>query len=808
MSKDMRCRNVFVMHSGGARNVSGTSFQINRTDKRNMKRTLLLIAVIVIVGALPVFWQYGTFMICTDYMRQQIPFIMETKRMLESGTPFWSWNTYVGDNFWAGYAFYSLTSPFVWLVALLPYRCIVHGLFLTLVLKYMCAFATSYAYIRKMGVGKQNSRIGGLMYCFSSYAITNSFYYHFFEPLIVFPLLLLGIERFIRSERYSMTTLTLAAFAVAFVNYYFAVCSFLAAIIYLFCRFVFSDVRVPLRRIMAGVGATALGVAMSSIVLLPTALHLMGNPRITRLSGLDYTAWWYALDRLRTLLMPQVIEQPTSLFRLSGWNSCSVTLPVVGVLMAFLYWWRVRRDWISWLLLLSVLVYLTPCTSAFSMMTNPNYVRWGYALSLFLSLATAMWMERDDKRLSQSCVTVYACCGLSVFALAVCLGHGWQAEVREIPELIAGLYVLLFLVSILCLLLYVRSGARRMVLVGGMAVCVVMQMWAFYAIRTEPYLRHVDHEHWAMARTYVLDNDVERSAEDMHYRTAFISPGYPNVAMLLNRPDVQTFHSVPNNAAMRVFALADSTGCHGRVSFTPNINHRSFYALMSVREIVTFDNAHDSVLPAGLSVVAAEDSCRNNAGDALHRYLNVDYIPMGFTYTRFMTESMADSLLSSAPSVDMPAVMLDAMVVPDSLSTEFSRVLPLCRPSVVSDIDSLVRERRVCSSQSFNGTTRGFTAMMTMPRENYVFFSVVADKGFTAFVDGEPVPVHPVNHGMSAILVPAGTHEVEFRFVPRGLMPGLAISLLALAVLLLLFMAERRYAIAQCISHNHIGNDA
>ena len=65
----------------------------------------------------------------------------------------------------------------------------------------------------------------------------------------------------------------------------------------------------------------------------------------------------------------------------------------------------------------------------------------------------------------------------------------------------------------------------------------------------------------------------------------------------------------------------------------------------------------------------------------------------------------------------------------------------------------------------------------------------------------------PVNHGMSAILVPAGTHEVEFRFVPRGLMPGLAISLLALAVLLLLFMAERRYAIAQCIIHNHIGND-
>ena len=66
----------------------------------------------------------------------------------------------------------------------------------------------------------------------------------------------------------------------------------------------------------------------------------------------------------------------------------------------------------------------------------------------------------------------------------------------------------------------------------------------------------------------------------------------------------------------------------------------------------------------------------------------------------------------------------------------------------------------------------------------------------------------PVNHGMSAILVPAGTHEVVFRIVPRGLMPGLAISLLALAVLLLLFIAERTHAIAQCITHNQIGNYA
>lgn len=765
---------------------------VYRPQKNNMKRTLFLISIIVIVGALPVFWQYGTFMICTDYMRQQIPFIIETKRMLESGTPFWSWNTYFGDNFWAGYSFYTLTSPFVWLNALMPYKWLVDGLFLTLVLKYLCAFATAYAYFRKIDISKENSRIGGLMYCFSSYAITNTFYYHFFEPLIVFPLLLLSIERFLRSERHSATTLALSAFAVAFINYYFAVCSFLAALIYLFCRLVFSDIRVTWRRISLGVCAAVLGVAMASVVLLPTALHLMGNPRITRLSGLDYTAWWYALERLRVLFMPQVIEQPTSLFRLSGWNSCSVTLPVVGIFLSFMYWRQSRRDWIAWLLLLAVFVYLTPCTSAFSMMTTPNYVRWGYALSLFLCLATVRWLEQTSVRVRLGHVWLYALCGLAVFVVAVWLGHGFECKTKEIPELIASLYLLLFLVNIICLLLYAKSGCRRRVLAAGIAICAVMQMWAFYALRTETYLGLVDSEHSTMARTYVLENDIERSASDMHYRTAFMSPEYPNVAMLLNRPDVQTFHSVPNNAAMRVFALADSTGYPGRIMFTPNINHRSFYALMSVREFFTFYKNPGSVLPAGVRAKAVVVSSVERRNYAHHVYMNEDYIPMGFTYDRYIKESVADSLMSSCPKADMPAAMLDAMVVPDSLCPKVGRVMELCSLPTASDIDSLVMARRKCSSQGFRGTTHGFTARMSMPRDNYVFFSVTADKGFKAYVDGKPTDILPVNYGMSAVLVPRGTHNVEFRFLPRGFVTGALISLLSLFVLSAVFIAERK----------------
>lgn len=83
--------------------------------------------------------------------------------MLLSGKPFWSWNTYYGDNFFGGYGFYTLTSPFVWINCLFPYKYIVQGIFLTLILKYISAFlASSFFYER----WKCQKKTLGLEVCF------------------------------------------------------------------------------------------------------------------------------------------------------------------------------------------------------------------------------------------------------------------------------------------------------------------------------------------------------------------------------------------------------------------------------------------------------------------------------------------------------------------------------------------------------------------------------------------------------------------------------------------------------------------
>lgn len=129
-----------------------------------------------------------------------------------------------------------------------------------------------------MAVTDGSSSIGGLLYAFSSYAISNSFYFHFFEPMIVFPLLLLAIEKFLNKEAYCKISLILTSFLVVFINYYFAVCSFIAAAMYVFCRVIFSgNLRHYLHRVPLGVLLIVVGILLDSALLMPTAMHLAGG---------------------------------------------------------------------------------------------------------------------------------------------------------------------------------------------------------------------------------------------------------------------------------------------------------------------------------------------------------------------------------------------------------------------------------------------------------------------------------------------------------------------------------------------------
>ena len=63
--------------------------------------------------------------------------------------------------------------------------------------------------------------------------------------------------------------------------------------------------------------------------------------------------------------------------------------------------------------------------------------------------------------------------------------------------------------------------------------------------------------------------------------------------------------------------------------------------------------------------------------------------------------------------------------------------------------------------------------------------------GWRARVDGVDVAVRRADHAFRAVALPSGRHEVEFAFTPRGLVPGAALTLIALAIVGVLIVPRR-----------------
>lgn len=76
-----------------------------------------------------------------------------------------------------------------------------------------------------------------------------------------------------------------------------------------------------------------------------------------------------------------------------------------------------------------------------------------------------------------------------------------------------------------------------------------------------------------------------------------------------------------------------------------------------------------------------------------------------------------------------------------------------------------------------------------------VFSDIYYDKGWNAYVDGKPVPHFRADFVLRAMVVPPGTHKIEFKFEPRSYFLGEKISLASSLLIVLLVIGGLAYEI-------------
>ena len=165
-------------------------------------------------------------------------------------------------------------------------------------------------------------------------------------------------------------------------------------------------------------------------------------------------------------------------------------------------------------------------------------------------------------------------------------------------------------------------------------------------------------------------------------------------------------------------------------------------------------------------------------------YENQNYIPMGFTYDYYITQTQ---YAETDPAI-RSNLLLKALVLTDEQVEKYGDLL---QPLPESKLDNCTyaafeqdcAQRRQHTADTFEANNYGFTATTNFAADELVFFSVPYEKNaFTATVNGQPAEVEEVDCGLMAIRVPAGQADISVTYHTPGLRLSVSISLAAAAI--------------------------
>lgn len=202
------------------------------TERKSLHWKAFLLALGISTAVFLPFLLYngGYFIFIGDFNAQQIPFYKLVHQAVREGNFGWSWTTDLGANFIASYSFYNLTSPFFWLTIPFPNDWVPFLMAPLLILKNACAALTSYFYLARFVRRREFAVLGSLLYAFSGFMFYNTFFNHFHEVVVFFPLLLIGMEELVQNNRRGFFAVAVALNAV--VNYWFFIGSAVFCILY------------------------------------------------------------------------------------------------------------------------------------------------------------------------------------------------------------------------------------------------------------------------------------------------------------------------------------------------------------------------------------------------------------------------------------------------------------------------------------------------------------------------------------------------------------------------------------------------
>lgn len=726
----------------------------------------------------------GLFAFYSDYDNQDLEFMTNVHYALRNGGLGWDWYTDLGSSHLHSYSYYGLGSPFFWIMMLLPEKLLLPAMPVMLAIKTAVASLTAYLFIRRFSKSDESAAVGGMLYAFSGFQLYNIVFYHFHDAVAFFPLLLLAVELHIKDGKRGVFAPVVALCALT--NFYFFFGQVIFVLIYIAVRSTDKSFGITLKGFVTLSIEAILGTLIAGVLLYPSFIAVSASGRAAeRLAGTDmllYEGLSFYARFIQTIVMSpdpclisNLIETPKYKF-----GSLAPYLPVFSSVFVVAFARRNKKSWLTKITILSLAISLLPIlNSAFSLFNPTYYARWHYMPILLMCVMTAGVVDEPESHPVKSSYLVFAGLFL-VFTASLfvpTMENGKRLlhfqtldKVLLVPQFVvtAVMYVLLAVI----VFKLKRDKQFALNCISFAAVGAILLSCGFIWPCTS-----LDSHRKLICENYTPDTLDEYRGEE--FERIELIDAYANFNMFWHMPSTKSYISLCSSSIADFY---DAIGMTYDVGKTYDSSAYALRGLLSVKYVL------DDVPPTAL---AKEDKTGEatsyigciydgKAGD-FYVYENEHYVPMGFTYDSYITYDALEEIKS--PS-DKAMALLCAIALTDEQIERYGEHLSEYDVTTLSSDNAsyfeACDERAQSSCDSFEATTDGFTATITLDKDNLVFFSTPYEEGFEAYVNGEKQTVEKVSGGLIAIPCKAGENSIELTYKPQGVTEGVVLSLVGI----------------------------
>lgn len=816
------------------------------------RRVYFISFIIPVVAMILIFIFRGIFpfgketFLRTDMYHQYAPFFSEFQYKLHhGGSLLYSWDVGLGINFSALYAYY-LASPLNWLLLLCPKGLILEFMTYMIVVKIGLAGVAMCWYLRRRFPEQTlGCSFIAILYALSGYISAYSWNLMWLDCIILFPLIMLGLERLVRGESAMLYVIALGLSILS--NYYISIMTCIFMVIYFICLNVLEGVGdarvVGLRVLRFGIYSLIAG-GLAAVTLLPEIYAL----QMTASSDFNFpqtaTQYFTIIDMFARQMPFVETEQG-----LDHWPN--IYAGALVFLLLPLYFMNrkigLREKIVNGLLL--VFFYLSFSVNILNFIWHgfhyPNSLpcRQSFIyIFLILVLCYEAWLHRAASSVQE----LNASFGMAIAFLLVAQKVVTDDAIHFSVFYLSGLFVLLYY----CFLYTERTRTKRAHHWTVLAMLVVVSVEATLNMAVTSVT--------TTSRTaYVSDNkDVEklvqavRAEDDGFYRFEKITRKTKDDGAWMNFPSVSLFSSTAYAHCSDFFkrmGMESSTNAYSITGSTPLMNMLmsvkygiyseepqapgemglSYIASSGVTSIYQTEFAlplgymlSDSALEAwdthaGTPALAQNSLCEaldcapvmssvlgefydsdysftaDQAGE-YYAYVNnaaVKQVTANFGYTEKSFNNVDRGFLLELGYLEAgDTVTLHSKTEGQSVSADVYRF----------DYNALRELQDVLQDESLELTSWKDTKLsgtITTEQGGVMMTSIPYDPGWKVFVDGVETDITEVKDTFLGVELTPGTHTIELRFMPQGLVLGGLITALSLAMLLAIWFLTRRFGL-------------